>query len=122
MRGERVQRMFEALSSPIRREILWLTWNDELTVGQIADHFEVSSPTLSSHLAALRAAELVIMRIDGNFRRYRGNHAMVDAVIPMLAVEDERWIPEPDLPERQLATTHRRQAVVVTVDVDLDPT
>ena len=48
-----MQRIFEALSSPIRREVLWLTWNDELTVGQIADHFDVSAPTLSSHLATL---------------------------------------------------------------------
>src|SRR5437764_4922808 len=121
MNGDRVQRLFDALSSPIRREILWVTWNEELTVGQIADHFDVSSPTLSSHLAALRAAELVTMRVDGNFRRYRGNHDTVNAVVPMLAVEDDRWIPEPGFPERELTTTHRRQAVVVTVDFDLHP-
>jgi ArsR family transcriptional regulator len=113
--------MFDALSSPIRREILWLTWNDELTVGQIADHFHVSSPTLSSHLTALRAADLVTMRVDGNFRRYRCNRVVVDAVIPMLAVENDRWVPDEGLPERDRATSRRTQAIVVTVDVDVDP-
>lgn len=121
VRGDRVQRIFDALSSPIRREILWLTWNSELTVGQIADHFEVTPPTLSSHLTALRAADLVTMRVDGNFRRYRCNHATVDAVIPMLAVEDERWVPDSLSTERHLATTRRTQAVVVSVEVALDP-
>jgi DNA-binding transcriptional ArsR family regulator/uncharacterized protein YndB with AHSA1/START domain len=121
MRTDRVQRIFDALSSPIRREILWLTWNDELTVGQIADRFQVSPPTMSSHLAALRSAELVTMRVDGNFRRYRCNHAVVDAVIPMLAVEDDRWVPDDGFPERELAASRREQAVIITVDVALDP-
>jgi DNA-binding transcriptional ArsR family regulator/uncharacterized protein YndB with AHSA1/START domain len=121
MQGNRVQRIFDALSSAIRREILWLTWNGELTVGQIADYFEVSSPTLSSHLATLRAAELVMMRVDGNFRRYRCNRVVVDAVVPMLAVEDDRWIPNNGFPERELTLSRRAQAVVVSVDVDVDP-
>jgi DNA-binding transcriptional ArsR family regulator/uncharacterized protein YndB with AHSA1/START domain len=121
MQGDRVQRIFDALSSPIRREILWLTWNDELTVGQIADHFELSAPTLSSHLTSLRQAELVTMRVDGNFRRYRCNREMVAAVVPMLAVENERWVPDASFPERDLAIAQRAQAVVVAVDVDCDP-
>jgi DNA-binding transcriptional ArsR family regulator len=121
VQGDRVQRIFDALSSPIRREILWLTWNAELTVGQIADHFEVSAPTLSSHLAALRAAELVTMQVDGNFRRYRCNRVVVDAVVPMLAVEDDRWVPENSFPERELAVSRRAQAVIVGVDVAVDP-
>jgi DNA-binding transcriptional ArsR family regulator len=121
VQGDRVQRIFEALSSPIRREVLWLTWNDELTVGQIADHFELSSPTLSSHLTALRGAGLVTMRVDGNFRRYRCNRDAVASVIPMLAVEDERWVPDGTFAERELATARRTQAVVVSVDVGVDP-
>lgn len=121
VQGDRVQRIFEALSSPIRREVLWLTWNEELTVGQIADHFDLSSPTLSSHLTALREAGLVTMRVDGNFRRYRCNRDAVDAIIPMLAVEDERWVPDNTFGERELAVTRRTQAVIVHVDVDVDP-
>ena len=55
------QRIFDALASPIRREILWLTWREERTVGDIATHFEVTAPTLSSHLTVLREAGLVDM-------------------------------------------------------------
>jgi DNA-binding transcriptional ArsR family regulator len=116
-----LQRVVDALSSPLRREVLWLTWNDELTVGQIADHFDVAAPTLSSHLAALRDAELVTMRVDGNFRRYRCNRDALAAVVPLLASEDERWIEADALPEQELARSHREQIVVVSVDVGLDP-
>ena len=66
-----VQRVLAALASPVRREILWRIWDDELPAGAIAAAFEVSAPTISEHLAVLRDAELVTMTVDGSFRRYR---------------------------------------------------
>ena len=38
--GSALQRMLDALSSPVRREILWLVWDAELPAGDIAgfDH------------------------------------------------------------------------------------
>jgi DNA-binding transcriptional ArsR family regulator/uncharacterized protein YndB with AHSA1/START domain len=115
-----VQRVFDALASPIRREILWLTWYDELTVGEIGRHFEVSAPTLSSHLAALRDAGLVSMRVDGNFRRYRCDHEAVRAVLPLLTVGDDRWTEADAIPERELARATTATVVTVSVDVPVD--
>ena len=112
--------IFNALSSPVRREILWLTWKDELTVGQIAAQFDLAAPTLSSHLAVLRDAGLVTMRAERNFRHYRADQAKVRALLPVLAAEDDRWTPTPSQPERSLAHRRRAQLVIVTVDVDLD--
>ena len=124
MRGDGVgaQRLFGAVSSPVRREILWLTWADELTVGEIGRHFELSGPTLSSHLAALRDAGLVTMRADGNFRRYRCNQSAVRALVPLLASSDERWIAADEIPERALASTEQGLVVTVTVTVPVEPT
>ena len=112
--------IFDALSSRVRREILWLTWNDELTVGQIAAQFDLAAPTLSSHLTVLRDAGLVTMRADRNFRHYRADQAKVRALLPLLAAEDDRWTPTSSQPERALAQSHRARLVIVSVEVDLE--
>jgi len=115
-----VQSLFDALASGVRREILWLTWADELSVGDIGAHVDVSGPTLSSHLAVLRDAGLVTMRVDGNFRRYRCNQDVVRALVPFLASSDERWEVADGVPERALAATGRARAVTVAVEVPVD--
>src|SRR3954462_1101120 len=69
-----LQPTLDALASPIRREILWMVWDDELAAGEIAAAFDLSAGTISAHLAALRDAGLVTVRREGNFRRYRARH------------------------------------------------
>src|SRR3954454_3275766 len=88
--GSKLQATVDALRPPIRREILWMVWEEERAAGDIAAAFEVSSPTISGHLAVLRRADLLTMRADGNFRRYRTNRTAVAALIPLLR-DDERW-------------------------------
>ena len=114
------QPVFEAVASSVRREILWLTWADELSVGDIAAHFDLAGPTLSSHLAVLRNAGLVTMRVDGNFRRYRCNQDAVRSLVPFLATSDERWVVADDIPETGLATAARAVAITAHVDVEVD--
>jgi DNA-binding transcriptional ArsR family regulator len=113
--------VFDALASSVRREILWLTWSEELSVGEIGSHFELKGPTLSSHLASLRAAGLVTMRVDGNFRRYRCNQGAIRGLIPFLASSDDRWRSAEELPERALASSAEAIAVVVGVEVPISP-
>lgn len=122
-RGERpdLQATIEALSSPVRREILWLVWRDELAAGDIAAAFDLAAPTISGHLAALRAADLVILRSEGNYRRYRANPDQVRALIPLLGRADHRWEAADDLPERAHATSRSGQLLVASVDVPIDP-
>jgi DNA-binding transcriptional ArsR family regulator/uncharacterized protein YndB with AHSA1/START domain len=114
-----LQGLLEAVASPIRREILWLTWDEELPVGEIGAGFDISGPTLSSHLATLRAAGLVTMRVDGNFRRYRCNQEAVRSLLPFLAANDQRWEAADDIEERQLASAATLRAVQVAVEVPL---
>ena len=115
------QTLIDAIASPVRREILWLTWSEELPVGEIGQHFDLSGPTLSSHLASLRDAGLVTMRVDGNFRRYRCNQAAVRALVPLLAANDSRWEAADDIPERALASSEIELAVTVSVEVPVPP-
>jgi DNA-binding transcriptional ArsR family regulator/uncharacterized protein YndB with AHSA1/START domain len=118
--GAGAQVVFEAVSSAVRREILWLTWTDELSVGEIGAHFDLSGPSLSSHLATLRNAGLVTMRADGNFRRYRCNEDAVRALVPLLASGDDRWVVAEAIPERDLAGSSRALAIAVDVAVPVD--
>ncbi len=117
-----LQSLLDAVASPIRREILWLTWDVEQTVGQIGAAFEISGPTLSSHLTTLRDAGLVTMRVDGNFRRYRCNQDAVRSLVPLLAADDSRWEAADALGERDLAVVRASRAVIVSVDVPIDQT
>jgi DNA-binding transcriptional ArsR family regulator/uncharacterized protein YndB with AHSA1/START domain len=115
-----LQPTMDALASPIRREILWMVWDEELAAGDIAASFDLTAGTISTHLAALRDAGLVQMRSDGNFRRYRARHESMEAVLPLLESSGHKWETADEIPERALADTSREEWVTVTTDVPLD--
>ena len=50
---------FKALSDPTRGRILELLRDGDKTAGELAEHFDISKPSLSHHLATLRSAGLV---------------------------------------------------------------
>ncbi len=119
--GERhLQATIDALTSPVRREILWMLWDAELPAGEIAAGVGLSAGTVSSHLTALRRAGLVTVRVDGNFRRYRADRTAMEGALPLLASSDDKWHAADDLPERGLATASLRQWVTVNTEVGLD--
>jgi ArsR family transcriptional regulator len=51
--------VFDALSHPIRREVLQLLKGGGMSAGELASHFPVSKPTMSGHFAKLKAAGLI---------------------------------------------------------------
>ncbi|HWM06436.1 MAG TPA: metalloregulator ArsR/SmtB family transcription factor [Actinophytocola sp.] len=116
-----VQSVLEALSSPVRREILWLIWREELPAGQIAAGSGVTAPTVSEHLRVLRRAGLVNMRVDGTFRRYRARQDGVRGLQAMLLGETQKWIPADDVRERSRAQARTVPAVVASAEVACDP-
>jgi uncharacterized protein YndB with AHSA1/START domain len=116
-----LQRIVDAISSPIRREILWLVWERERAAGDIAAAFDVTAPTISSHLTVLRDAGLVVMRSDRNFRLYRAVEDAVARVRPLLASEDTRWQAADDIPEQQRATATTKRVVEVSVELAVPP-
>lgn len=66
-----MQRVFEALSSTVRRKILAYLGDSEMTAGEIADRFEISKPAVSQHLSVLESAGLVSREKRGQFVHYR---------------------------------------------------
>lgn len=65
-----MQRVFEALSSTVRRKILAYLAHADLTAGEIAARFEISKPAVSQHLTILEAAGLVTSEKRGQFVHY----------------------------------------------------
>jgi ArsR family transcriptional regulator len=66
-----MQRVFEALSSSVRRKILAYLSHAELTAGEIAARFEISKPAVSQHLGILENAGLVTSEKRGQYVHYR---------------------------------------------------
>jgi DNA-binding transcriptional ArsR family regulator len=58
--------VFRALADPTRRQILADLSDGELAAGEIASRFAISGPSVSRHLAVLKAAGLVRDRRVGN--------------------------------------------------------
>lgn len=87
-----------AISEPHRREILRLVWTDERSAGEIAARFAVTFGAVSQHLAVLRRAGLVRVRIAGNHRFYQADRA---ALGPFAAALEAMWSSSLD----RLATT-----------------
>jgi ArsR family transcriptional regulator len=86
---------FRALADPTRRSILQLLRTRRRTSGEIADAFDSSWPTISRHLAVLRAAGLIVRERKGPFVEYDVNTTVLQEVIELLldAVPDRshRW-------------------------------
>lgn len=80
--SELVTGVCRALSHPARRELLRALSSHECDVGNLSEGCGLDQPTASKHLAALRAAGLVSVRIDGRRRCYSLAHEEI--VRPML--------------------------------------
>lgn len=70
--------LFKALNDPTRREILELLKSGDMTVNEIAGHFNISTPSISHHLDKLKQAELVTTVKKGQFIHYSINMTVLD--------------------------------------------
>ena len=66
-------KIFEALASSPRRQILAFLSERELSAGDIAARFEMSAPAISRHLSVLENAGLIAGERRGQFVFYKLN-------------------------------------------------
>jgi DNA-binding transcriptional ArsR family regulator len=76
--------VFRALADETRRQILEFLRTGPRTSGEIADQFRSSWPTVSRHLAVLRAAGLVVTEREGQSIFYELNTSVFQDVIQHL--------------------------------------
>jgi DNA-binding transcriptional ArsR family regulator len=73
--------VFQALSDPTRRRILELLRDGDMTAGGLAEHFELSKPTLSKHFAVLKAADLIQGEKQGTSIVYHLNVSVLEEAL-----------------------------------------
>ena len=72
---------FKALSDPTRRKILRLLREKDMTAGEIAEHFEMSKPSISHHLNMLKQSKLVLDERKGQHIIYSLNTSVVQEMV-----------------------------------------
>lgn len=65
-----MEKIFDALSSGVRRKILAYLSSGSMTAGDIAERFNISKPSLSKHLSILENAGLVSGEKRGQYIHY----------------------------------------------------
>jgi DNA-binding transcriptional ArsR family regulator len=69
----RMDDALRVIADPVRREILALVRDGEVSAGEIAGRFAVTRPAVSHHLSVLKGAGLVVERRAGTRRYYRAD-------------------------------------------------
>ncbi|WP_422446671.1 autorepressor SdpR family transcription factor [Thermoanaerobacterium sp. DL9XJH110] len=72
---------FKALSDPIRRKILLLLKEKDMTAGEIAERFDISKPSISHHLNILKQAGMVVDERKGQNIYYSINTSVFEDVV-----------------------------------------
>ena len=75
---------FKALADPTRREILRLLRSGEKTAGELAEHFDMTRPSVSHHFAVLKQADLVATRREGQQIYYYLNTTVLEDVLALI--------------------------------------
>lgn len=80
-----MQNTLKALADPIRREILNLLKQGELSAGEITDHFDVTAAAISRHLSVLKEADLIRDTRRGKFIFYELNASVLEEIMLWIA-------------------------------------
>lgn len=76
--------VFKAMAHPVRRDVLKRLRAGPQTAGELAQHYDMSKPSLSSHFSILKEADLIFARRDGNYIYYNLNVTVADEVLTMV--------------------------------------
>lgn len=86
--------VFQALSSPVRREILSLLKHGDLSAGELAEKLNISKSTLSGHFNVLKSADLVSTVRSATTITYSLKTSVVEdlvgSVMTMFGIDDNR--------------------------------
>lgn len=72
---------FKALSDPNRRKILTILKKEDMSVGEILKHFDITMASLSHHLDILKRARLVISERKGQQIIYSLNVSVFEEIL-----------------------------------------
>jgi len=76
--NNKLNQVYKALADPTRRKILELLREQDLSAGELAEHFPQAKPTLSRHFSVLKEADLIEGTRDGTTINYRLNVTLLE--------------------------------------------
>lgn len=85
------QPAFRALADPTRRDILALLKTQEMTIGAVAERFDMTRPAIKKHLSILEAGDLITITPRGRERINAINPDGFRAVGSWLEIFDAFW-------------------------------
>lgn len=71
---------FQALANPYRREIIQMLKWKNMSAGEIAEHFNISQPSISRHLDVLKRAEIITAERKANQIFYSLNLSVLQEI------------------------------------------
>lgn len=92
--GDPLSRTFSALADPTRRSILERLAQGPATVGELAQPFAMSLPSVSRHLKVLEEAGLVSKSVNAQWRQCRIEPAHIHQADQWLAALQEHFDPK----------------------------
>lgn len=104
---------FDVLGDPVRRRILELLADGELTAGaigaQISTEFGISQPAVSQHLKVLRDNGFAMVRAEGQRRLYSVDSAPLRDIDEWLGTFRRFWAPRLDALATEIARGKRQR-------------
>jgi DNA-binding transcriptional ArsR family regulator len=91
LREAEIDRVFHALATATRRDILRRTIEREQSVSALARDYEMSFAAVQKHVAVLDEAHLIVKRADGRERLVRADPEMIARARALLARYEELW-------------------------------
>lgn len=88
---EQIDRVFHALATATRRDILRRTIEREQSVSTLAAEYDMSFAAVQKHVAVLEAASLIIKRAEGRERLVRADPAMIARARALLSRYEDLW-------------------------------
>ncbi|MCD6204392.1 MAG: winged helix-turn-helix transcriptional regulator [Candidatus Marinimicrobia bacterium] len=76
-----MNRIYKALSDPTRRKILKMLRDKDMSAGEIAEHFEITKPSLSKHFNILKDADLIQSEREGTTIIYHLNVSVLEEAL-----------------------------------------
>lgn len=73
--------IFKALNDETRRQIIELLKEKDMNAGEIAEHFNISKPSISHHLDILKRADLITSEKKGQFVEYSLNTTILEDLL-----------------------------------------
>ncbi len=82
---------FRALADPTRRSILQLLANDDMTIAEVAENFQMTRAAVKKHLTILNEGNLISVQVDGRSRRNSLNADGLKQVFDWFGYFDAFW-------------------------------